>query len=874
LKTLENANFADFSNKNFTMPKLRLSVLVALFSVGFFASAFAQEKPPVPPPDSTLIETMRENAQDNIPIISLDESDGQDGSAQNISSQLSAGRDPFLNAATFKFNAVRFRVRGYDADQFTTFINGAPMENLDNGFTPFGQWGGLNDVLRNREATMGLRPATFGFGDLGGLTNFDTRASHQRRQTSINYALSNRNYNNRLMVTHSTGLNSKGWAFSVSGSRRWAEEGYNEGTYFDGWSFFGAVDKRFNDRHLLSFVAFATPTENGRAGSAVNEMLQLAGSNFYNPFWGYQNGRKRNSSIARTFQPVGILTHEWKVSDKTSLLTAASLTYGKRSVTGLDWYNVADPRPDYYRYLPSYQQDPNFAAQVAQELMTNVNKRQVNWDALYQTNYGSFETVANANGIPGNNVSGRRSRYILEERAVHTAKYNFNTTLNTNISENVTFTAGLTYQAQRNHYYKQVEDLLGGDFYIDINQFAERDFPTNPSAVQNDLNNPNRLLGKGDRFGYNYDINIKKASAWLMANFKFRKLDVFVASEHTYTSFFRRGRVRTGLFPNNSFGNSPRQNFFNGSLKTGATYKIDGRNYIFANASYASRAPFFENAFVAPRTRDFIQDNLKSEEIGSVELGYAMNAPGLKIRATGYYTQFKNQLDILTFYNEEFQNFVNYALSNIGRVHMGAELGVEAKVYKGLSVNAAAAIGRYTYNTRQDATVTVDNTAQILAKNTIYSKNFYVPTPQQAYTFGFDYRSPKFWFLNVNVNYFRKMFLSFNPVRRTDAAVSGVPEGSAKWREIIDQTELDNQYTVDAFAGYSWLMNRRFKSLKKRTFLVFNLGVNNLLDNRNIVSGGFEQLRFDFAEKNVNKFPDRRFYAYGINFFASMGLRF
>lgn len=859
------------------MPKIKHCFFTVLLYVGLMPSAFSQEVPkPIPPvPDTTIIETLTEQAQDNIPIISVDESDGQDGSAQNISSQLGAGRDPFLNAATFKFGAVRFRIRGYDADQFNTYINGSPMENLDNGFTPYGQWGGLNDVLRNRESTSGLRTTTFGYGDIGGLTNFDTRASYQRKQTSINYAASNRNYNNRIMLTHSTGLNSKGWAFTISGSRRWAEEGYADGTYYDGWSYFLAVDKRINDRHLLSFVTFGTPTENGRQGSSVNEMVQLAGDNYYNPFWGYQNGKKRNVSIARSFQPVGILTHDWKISDKTSLVTAASITYGKRSTTGLDWYNAADPRPDYYRYLPSYQLDPFYAEQTRQEMMSDVNKRQINWDALYRTNYAANDVVRNVNGILGNDVQGRRSRYIIEERIINTTKYNFNSTLNSAITENISFTAGITYQSQNNHYYKEMEDLLGGEFYVDVNQFGERDFPTNPGASQNNLNMPNRIIGVGDKFGYNYDINIKKGSAWLQGVFKFRKFDVFVASEHSYTSFYRKGNVKSGLFPDNSFGKSETQNFYNSGIKGGITYKIDGRNYIFANGSYASRAPFFENAFIAPRTRDFIQDNLKSEEILSTEVGYVMNAPKLKIRATGYYAQFKNGLDVLTFYNEEFQNFVNYAVSNIGKVHMGLEFGVEAKIYKGLSINGAAAIGQYTFNTRQSATITADNSAAVLSRDVVvYSKDFYVPTPQQAYTIGLDYRSPKFWFLNVNFNYFDKMYLSYNPVRRTAVAVSGVPEGSDQWRQIVDQTQLKSQYTLDAFAGYSWLMNRKFKSLKKRHFMVFNLGVNNILNNTSIVSGGFEQLRFDFAEKNVNKFPDRRFYAYGINYFASVGLRF
>jgi hypothetical protein len=118
------------------------------------------------------------------------------------------------------------------------------------------------------------------------------------------------------------------------------------------------------------------------------------------------------------------------------------------------------------------------------------------------------------------------------------------------------------------------------------------------------------------------------------------------------------------------------------------------------------------------------------------------------------------------------------------------------------------------------------------------------------------------------------MWLDFNPLRRTASAVNGVDPNSATWNNIIDQTKLAPQHTLDFFGGYSWLLNNRYKFFTKRTFLIFNLGVNNILNNTNIVSGGFEQLRFDFAEKNINKFPPKKFYAYGTNFFASIGVRF
>lgn len=851
--------------------KLKSALVLTLVS----GSTFAQVDP-VRSANDTIINQLRaDELLDNIPVISLDENDGQDGSAQNVSSVLSAGRDPFLNAASFKFNAVRFRVRGYDADMFSTYINGIPMENLDNGFTPWGQWGGLNDVLRNRDVSHGMRLTPYAFGDFGGLTYIDTRASYQRQQTSFNYAVSNRNYSNRLMASHSTGLNKKGWAFTVAGSRRWAEEGYTEGTYYDGWSFFGGVDKRINDKHLLSFVAFATPTQSGRQGASVQEMLDIAGTNYYNPYWGYQNGRKRNSSIARSFQPVGILSHDWKITDKMSLFTAASFSKGYRSTTGLDWYNAADPRPDYYRYLPSWQLDPTFRQELLNEMLTDVNKRQINWDMMYNVNQASWETFKNADGIQGNDIYGRRSHYILEERVIDITKGNFNTVLNTALKPNIDLTAGATYQYQTNNYYKKVEDLLGGDFYVDINQFAERDFPTNNTANQNDLNRPNRIVREGDRVGYDYDMHMRKASVFVQTNVRLRKVDFFGSVEHSYTRFWREGNVRTGLFPTNSYGNAKYNDFYNYAVKGGVTYKMDGRNYFYVNGGYQTKAPFFDNTYIAPRTRDFVQSDVVSEKVRTIEGGYVMNAPSVKIRLNGYYTRFDDGMNVLTFYNDEYRNFTNYAISNIDREHMGVEFGAEAKVYKGLSVNVAASVGRFNYISRQRATVTVDNSAEVLASNNIvYSNNYYVPTPQEAYTIGFDYRSPKFWFLNMNVNFFNNMYLDFNPLRRTSGATNGIEPGTALWHDIIDQEKLDNQVTVDLFAGYSYMLNRNIKGLKKRNYLVFNVGVNNILDNKDVVSGGYEQLRFDFSGKDTGRFPPRKFYAYGINFFASIGFRF
>ncbi|HYJ62884.1 MAG TPA: TonB-dependent receptor, partial [Parafilimonas sp.] len=294
----------------------------------------------IPKSDSSLIEDLKSNTLDNIPTISLDDNDFSDAGTQNVSSLLTAGRDPFFNAASFNFSALHFKIRGYSSDYASTYINNIPMDNLDNGYTPFGLWSGLNDVFRSRDVTIGVRYNTFAFGDIGSTTNIDVRASKQKPQTIFGYAYSNRSYEHKLNFTHSTGINKNGWAFTFSGSRRYADEGYVPGTYYNGWSWFVAADKKLGQKQILSLIAFAAPTENARQGAATIEMISLAGLHYYNPYWGYQDGKKRNANVSKSNQPVIILSHDYRINNKTDITTSASYLFGERSYSGLDWFNA------------------------------------------------------------------------------------------------------------------------------------------------------------------------------------------------------------------------------------------------------------------------------------------------------------------------------------------------------------------------------------------------------------------------------------------------------------------------------------------------------------------------------------------------------
>lgn len=103
--------------------------------------------------------------EDMIPIITLDnDEDGSNGGQENISALLTASRDPFVNAASFTFGTRRFRIKGYDSENSLTYLNGVPINDLENGRVVWSYWGGLNDVMRNREGQqVGLEAMDFYF---------------------------------------------------------------------------------------------------------------------------------------------------------------------------------------------------------------------------------------------------------------------------------------------------------------------------------------------------------------------------------------------------------------------------------------------------------------------------------------------------------------------------------------------------------------------------------------------------------------------------------------------------------------------------------------------------------------------------------------
>ena len=281
-----------------------------------------------------------------------------DDAGQTVAAITGIGSDLYLSEVGYLFSPMRFRLRAYRNTSNGMFINGVQFNDVERGVFSYSSIGGLNDVTRNREGSPFFLMNNFGYTPVGGADDINLRAGQYAAGHKITLSGTNRNYRARGMYTYSTGMMSNGWAFTGSVGYRWANEGFVEGTFYNSFSYLFGFEKRFNDRHSLSFTTWGSPTERAQQGSSTEEAYWLANDHYYNPNWGYQNGKKRNARVVNSFEPTAILTWDFDIDDRTSLSTSFSGKYSMYANSALGWSgNAADPRPDYYKKLPSGQVD-------------------------------------------------------------------------------------------------------------------------------------------------------------------------------------------------------------------------------------------------------------------------------------------------------------------------------------------------------------------------------------------------------------------------------------------------------------------------------------------------------------------------------------
>lgn len=802
-------------------------------------------------------------------------------SSQGINPLLGSSRDIFLQNAAFHLSSGRFRARGLSSDRTALLFNGIRFNQNESGNASLSDLGGIAELSGNMEMKSGFCSSRTCFGDAGGLISISVQASAFQKGWKISYNHSNGIYTDRPSMTYASGLMKNGIAFAGSFTFRNAVKSYVPGTFAQGFTYMVVIDKKFGEHQSLSLLGIGTENDQGRKSMATDEVYRLTGNPFYNSFWGFQTDSVTHITRARSAKESTnkrnnlILTHQYTPNENFRIQTSLSVSGSKMGLTGLNEENGFVTQPDYYKYLPSFydasaaKPSPYKYAYLSYNWIHDLGElRQVNWNSLYNANYNDLHTIQNANGIAGNNVTGRLSKYILEDQRKDLNAWSGSSILQYQ-KKGYFLSAGISANYANTRHYKVIDNLLGGDFWLDIDQFVTPTAP-DPMIAQNNISKPNAPLHKGDVFGYDYQIKTTHLEVWEQVEKTFGRFDTYLGGTVSESSFERTGNMINGKFPLTSGGSGPASVFLNWGVKAGSIFRISGRQYLAVNAAWLTKAPSAQNGYISPQTRgDRVEDEVPafgSAQTRNADITWHLKYPLVRGRITLFRIVTTNDIWLRSYYDDVYKTLVNYILSGINELNQGVEGGFETNLTKRLTAIFAGSAASYIFTNRPTATISADNTAVLLATNrTTYLKNYHLGgAPETAFTAGLRYTGKKNWVAAINYNHFADCYVIPNPDRRTADVLQKFLATDPEAKKIVKQEMLVAAYTLDAMVSKTFRFNRK---LMLRAHITWNNLTNTIYKN-----AGMEQLRHDIND--IDKFPNKYSYAMGMSWTTGLEVKF
>lgn len=799
--------------------------------------------------------------------------------SQNVSI-INSNSNIYASEVGYLFSPMRFRYRAFDQKYNDIYINGTPINDMETGQFRYSWVGGLNQQTRNMESAMPFESNRFSMPAMGGSNNYNFRPASMPSGHRLTLSGANRNYTLRGMYTFNSGLNDKGWAFSANVTYRWASEGYVEGTFYNSLSYFLGAQKVFGDgRHSISLVTWGNPTERASQGAGTDEMYWLSNDRYYNPYWGYQNGKKRNSRIVNDYSPTAMLTWDWNIDDDTKLTTSLLGKYTMYKSTKLNYNNADNPHPSYWKNMPSSYydvwDDTDIANRTPQTLAdwnraydfwtSSKANRQINWDRLYYSNNQA-------------SAQGQDAIYYIQAKHNDALTFTLASTLNKQLKKNMLWNVGIIASTNKGMHYQTMEDLLGATTYHNINTYALGTYDRNSDEIQYDLNHRNAIVGEGDRFGYDYNLLVNNAKVWTSFNHDWGILHYTLAGKIGYTAMQRDGKMRNGLAANNSYGKSGVAQFLDGGIKLGTSINLGRGNTLTIGAGYETRAPQARTAFASPEINNDYVTNLKNEKVFSSEIGYQLQTSWLHANINAYYSYLTDVTDWQNYYFDDINSFSYVSLTNIKKEYYGIEAGLRFKVTSSFDINLIGQISDAKIKNNSNVRY-MNSTSALYTDEIVYNKGMRDSgTPLTAASLGLSYHKGG-WYIDLNCNYYDRIYLSYSPSYRyastldTRQNVTGniYDNDGNVLPSAIEQAQGNGGFMVDGSIGRSIYL--------KHGSLSINLMVTNILNNQNLCTGGYEQSRSDYTNSgNIRAYRfsqnPMKFYAYGANGMLNITYRF
>lgn len=693
-------------------------------------------------------------------------------------------------------------------------------------------------------------------GAEAGVDEFSSRDGVPVGATNVGLFFSGRGYMGGVRATVST-LMRRGWSLTLHAAARGGNDLYVKGVYNNSVDAGLRLGKSFSSGASLSIVALATVGERGLRSGSTDEAFTLTGDRLYNPSWGYQAGRVRNSRYRRDAVPFGVVSLSVPLGAETTMNVAVGGDYGERAYSSLGWYDAMTPRPDNYRYLPSYQSEPTAKELVAEEWRaSNPKYTQIDWDELYTRN----------------RISADGAVYAMDERVERMARAEAVVGFRTEVGGHTTLSYGLrgTYNSSRN--FKRLEDLMGASHLMDIDYYLLDD-DSFSHQKRNNLRDSDVVVSEGDRFSYDYALVERSLMADFGVEYAADRLLLRVQASVGNHSIHRRGYFEKELFAGEgSFGRSAQQLFMPYTLKAAISYSFTPRHNLNLRLMQAEAVPEARNLFLNPLYNNRVVDNPTTERHTAAELSYKYSSSVANISLTAYYAATADESQTYRAYDDLSATYCDVVISDLGILRYGVEAAAVVELSDNWRASMSAAAGRFLYSNNPLVALYDDaNNHEVVSAAESYVGDCRVGgAPQLSGSMELTYHTYRGWIVSCGVQGVAERYVDPSLVRRQErVAVQGAASQEI-FEQFMSQRRLDDALTVDAS------LSRWFNVGRSR--LSLTLSVRNLLGHNDIVYSGYESSRIrnyrSGAQRIYAPHDDVLTYAYGRTYYAVVSWKF
>ena len=611
---------------------------------------------------------------------------------------------------------ARITIRGFNQRNVAVMIDGIPVNDMENGWVYWSNWFGLDAVTSNIQVQRGLGASKIAIPSVGGTMNILTRGTGNKKGGIIKQSVGSFG-KLRTTVGYNSGLLKNGWGFTLAGSYK-RGTGFVEETWSQGFFYYLKIQKKLG-KHILSFSAMGAPQKHGQRSYKSKiakydiDYAQSLGDNTeyndefdrginYNKHWGYLDR--------------WTLTNSGDTIHNREVLNTRQNYYHKPQFSLRDFWTINDKL---------YMSNIVYASIGNGGGTKPANIGEINGQTDLQSAYNGNRWITNSEG---EYLSGS---YLYSQINNH-FWYGGLSTINYNITENIEISAGMDLRYYKGEHYKEIYDLLGGDYAID-------------NSSQNQFTDIKR---EKDIIGYHNDGIVKWSGIFKQLEYSNGILSAFLNfsgsnSAYKRIDYFRKKdlvledrTIREAVGTRSYFGelvsdtviidgksytvNSEEAEYASTdwkwikgyTIKTGANYNLNDFNNIFFNTGYISKAPRFQNIFDYDNK---LYNEIENEKVKAFEGGYSYRSSIFSSNINFYYTIWENKpTGGITYTDPITEEEVKANINGLDALHKGIEMDFIYKITRKLSFEGLLSLGDWIWTSSETVRLYDDNNNPIL----------------------------------------------------------------------------------------------------------------------------------------------------------------